>query len=354
MVFPFYIILLLSPLFFSCGTGPVYEQPEDVYARDNTEEAADLSGGKYPPVPDGLPTLVFGEIWGYLVSGREDALGSDLPLTDVVYFGAEVDTYGKLTGIPDRENAGSFSGRMHLSATCNSRSLTHFVLEGGSRVRTELVADLLTASAPYDGLQIDFELVPARDGDNFLSFLLELREGLGDKYFTVALPARTRAIQDDVYDYGRIRPLVDRIFVMAYDEHWSSSAPGPVASIQWCRDTAAYALQTIGPEKLVMGLPFYGRTWGNVNTFRAFFFSGIERIKNENSVTVIRREDEIPTFTYEIPVTVTAYYDDVYSLSARSLLYRDMGVNAIGFWSLGQEDPRIWDFLSPAKTRQAE
>jgi hypothetical protein len=353
MAFPV-LMFLLFPLFVSCGTEPEHEQPGDVYVRDNLGEEAVFSGGEYPLVPDGLPVLVFDEIWGYLVNGREDALRSDLPLTDVVYFGAEVDAYGKLTGVPDWKNAGSFSGRIHLAAACNSRSLTHFVLEDGSPVRLELVADLLAASAPYDGLQIDFELVPARDGDNFFSFLLELREGLGDKRFTVALPARTQAIQDDVYDYDRIRPLVDRIFVMAYDEHWSSSAPGPVASMQWCRDTAAYALQTIGPEKLVMGLPFYGRTWGSVNTFRAFFFSGIERIKNENSVTVIRREDEIPTFTYEIPVTVTVYYDDVYSLSARSLLYRDMGVKAIGFWSLGQEDLRIWNFLRPAKAWQAE
>jgi spore germination protein YaaH len=94
-----------------------------------------------------------------------------------------------------------------------------------------------------------------------------------------------------------------------------------------------------------MGLPFYGRTWGSVNTFRAFYFSGIERIKNENSVTDTRREEDIPTFTYDVPVTVTVYYEDVHSLSARSLLYKDMGVRSIGFWSLGQEDGRIWEFL---------
>jgi spore germination protein YaaH len=132
---------------------------------------------------------------------------------------------------------------------------------------------------------------------------------------------------------------------MAYDEHWSTSAPGPIASMKWSRDVAEYALKTIGSEKLVMGLPCYGRTWGSVNTFRAFYFSGIERIKNENSVIDTRREDGIPTFTYDVPVTVTAYYEDGYSLSARSLLYRDMGVRSIGFWSLGQEDGRIWEFL---------
>jgi spore germination protein YaaH len=164
--------------------------------------------------------------------------------------------------------------------------------------------------------------------------------------FTIALKARTRTLSNDVYDYRLIAPLVDRILIMAYDEHWSTSAPGPIASMAWCRSVAAYGLSTIPPEKLIMGIPFYGRTWGSENTSRAFFHSGIERIKRENQVTEVRREGGVPTFTYEIPFTVTAYYEDEYSLSRRIEMYRTMGVKSIGFWCLGQETPVIWNLLS--------
>jgi spore germination protein YaaH len=109
---------------------------------------------------------------------------------------------------------------------------------------------------------------------------------------------------------------------------------------------ARYGLSVIPPEKLIMGIPFYGRTWGSENTFRAFFHSGIERIKRENQVTTVRREMGIPTFTYEIPVTVTVYYEDEYSLSRRIEMYRTMGVKSIGFWCLGQETPVIWSLLN--------
>ncbi|MDR2404216.1 MAG: glycoside hydrolase [Spirochaetaceae bacterium] len=298
------------------------------------------------PDPDNLPVSSFDEIWGYLVSGREEALLADLPLSDVGYFGAEVDSYGQLTDVPDRGKIAWFPGRTHLVVTCNSRSLTHFVLEPDGRARAGLIAGLLAAVKPFDGLQIDFELVPAKDGESFRSFLVELRRGLGDKMLTIALPARTRLREDDVYNYREIAPLVDRVLVMAYDEHWSSSEPGPIASLEWCRSVAAHALGTVGPEKLIMGLPFYGRTWGNVQVFRAFFFSGIERIKEENKVRDIRREGGIPTFTYEIPTTVTVYYEDAYSLSTRLDLYRSMGVRSAGFWSLGQETPAIWSLIT--------
>jgi spore germination protein YaaH len=292
-----------------------------------------------------LPVLSFGEIWGYVVAKREDELDAAFPLSDVGYFGAEIDSYGKLTGVPGRDKLAFFSGRVHLVTACNSRGLAHFALEPGSRTRRQLVADLLEASRNFDGLQIDFELIPPLDGDNFRSFLGELRQGLGGKTLSVALPARTRAIPNDVFDYRKILPLVDRILVMAYDEHWSTSEPGPVASIPWCRDVAAYALETIGPEKLIMGLPFYGRSWGSVNGNRAFYHSGIRRIGRENRVTESHREDGVPTFSYETTMKVTVYYDDDYSLSTRLQMYRGMGVRSVGFWSIGQETPAIWSLL---------
>jgi hypothetical protein len=354
-------LLCLLFLFSSCASAPAPVTPEDGDVPVSLDNAVMEEGegewewegeqeeyflyGEFPQDAGDLPVLGFTEIWGYLMVDREQALKLNYPLTDLVYFGAEVDTYGKLTGVPSRRRVSRFPGRLHLVVACNSRPLTHFILDPESAVRRQLVEDLLEAAAPYDGLQIDFELIPARDGANFLSFLRDLRKGLGDKMFTIALPARRRAIADDVFDYAKIAPLVDRIFVMAYDEHWSASGPGSIASLDWCRSVADYALKTVGPEKLIMGLPFYGRAWGDTNPSKAYVYSGIETIRKENSITEIRRENGIPTFSYETTVKVTAYYEDVYSLSLRSGLYHDMGVKSIGFWRLGQEDTSVWNFL---------
>ncbi|MDR0554315.1 MAG: glycoside hydrolase [Treponema sp.] len=328
---------------------PSAEAEADTLAEEEEEEEEetpfweDLSADV-----EGLPVSTFGETWAYLISGQEQYLKANYPLTDVGYFGAEVDAYGKLTGVPNPQKIAYFPGRKHLVVACNGRGLTHFVLEPESRTRRLFVADLLEAAKNFDGLQIDFEAVPARDGDAFRSFLAELREGLAKKSLTIALPARVQTLGSDVYDYRKILPLVDRIFVMAYDEHWSTSAPGPIASLNWSRRVAKYALDTVGAEKLIMGLPFYGRTWGNINTFRAFFYSGIQRIIAENHVTDIRREEGIPTFTYEIPVKVTVYYEDAHSLAARLSMYRAMGARAVGFWCLGQETPAVWRLLQVA------
>lgn len=298
-----------------------------------------------PPPGANLPVARFNEVWAYLVSGREQALNQNNPISDLVYFGAEVDSYGKLVDIPNFRKIANFNGRKHFAAVCNSRSLTHFVLAEGSAERRALIRDLLDAAKPYNGLQIDFEYVPARDRDSFLSFLRELRAGLDNKVFSIALPARTRTIKDDVYDYARIKPVVDRILVMAYDEHWSASKPGPIASMGWCQRIAKYALETIGKEKLIMGLPFYGRSWGSTNVNKAYIYTTVEEILKEQNIGEIQRENGIPTFRYETPITVTVYYEDDYSLSARLQMYKKMGVTSVGFWRLGQETPSFWPVI---------
>jgi spore germination protein YaaH len=298
-----------------------------------------------PPMDKNFPVSTFREIWAYLVAGREQALNLNYPITDLVYFGAEVDSYGKLVDIPNFRNISSFRGRKHFVAACNSRSLTHFVLMEGSNERKALVSDLLEAARQYDGLQIDFEYVPARDGGAFLSFLGELRSGLGGRMLSIALPARTRTLNEDVYDYSRIKPLVDRILVMAYDEHWSTSEPGPVASMGWCQRVARYSLETVGTEKLIMGLPFYGRSWGNMNPNRALVYSTTEEILREQKTAEIQREDGIPYFKYTMPVSVTLYYEDIYSLSARLEMYKKMGVSQTGFWRLGYESRAFWAYI---------
>ena len=334
-----------------CHSPPVQPPAEPVTlgtvgeSDDVTEEGDIPAELVLPPPGEDLPVSSFAEVWAYLVSGREQALKADLPVSDLGYFGAELDSYGKLVDVPDIKKVSSFPGRVHLVAACNGRALTHFTLAEGSPERKALVKDLLEAAKPYHGLQIDFEYVLAKDGDVFLSFLKELRQGLGQKVFSVALPARTRQLQEDVYDYAKIKPIVDRILIMAYDEHWSTSKPGPIASMGWCQRVAKHALETIGSEKLIMGLPFYGRSWGSMEPNRAYLFSGIEGILKDQDIGEVKRENGIPTFRYETPLSVTVYYEDVYSLSARLEMYKKLGVSSVGFWRLGQETPAIWPLI---------
>lgn len=298
---------------------------------------------------EGKP-VAFAETWGYVSAGREDEYDSSLPITDVCYFSAEINSYGELVSVPVRSRLKTGKARCHLVIVCDSRALTHFVLDPEYGVRKQLLKSIVKAAAPYDGVQIDFELVPARDRKHFLTFLADLRYMLGQaKWFTVCVPARFKKLSDDIYPYTEIANYSDRVFVMAYDEHWSSSAPGPVASMDWSRKVMEYAIKAIPEKKLIMGIPFYGRFWAEQATAGAYYFSRLNRMMVAAGVEEITYENDIPKVKYTTQVDVTGYFNDAWSDVALLRMYKEAGVKKVGFWRVGQEDPEFWKWLEIKK-----
>jgi hypothetical protein len=103
-----------------------------------------------------------------------------------------------------------------------------------------------------------------------------------------------------------------------------------------------------------MGIPFYGRGWGDKTTSRALVHSTAQNLRNEFGITQIERENGIPKFSYEVVVKVTVYFEDLYSLTSRMEMYNGMGINHIGFWCLGQEDPAIWRYIGTGAVKTTE
>jgi spore germination protein len=338
-------LFLAACLCISCVTSgkiPEGSNPENapVYSDNNDS----VSGEK----------VVFTRILGYVPEKSEDQLEGWFPLTDVGYFATDVDCYGHLTDIPDRSNLSSFSGTTYLVTTCSSRSLTHFVLDPEYSVRNSLIDELATAACQFDGIQIDYEYVPMRDGVFFLQFLIALKKKIGKKLLSVCVPARIRMIENDIYSYKAIASVADSIVVMAYDEHWSGSEPGPVASMDWCRRVAAYAKEQIPADKLIMGIPLYGRSWGNTRVSGAWKYPTVSGILQQHRIDEIERKDSIPYFQYTAEVHVVCWFEDAVSVIARCRMYSDMGIKNISLWCIGQEDREIWKWLVTESVRDTD
>ena len=332
----------------SLYAGGKKDKTDHSYLDDETKDADPCRVLYNHDEPEGDP-IVLNEVWGYVMYGREDKFTNDMPITDLCYFSADVNSYGEITDVPKASyfrNRG-YEGRIHLVVTCTGRALTHLVMEPDFGVRKTLVSSIAKMSKDYDGVQIDFETVPARDVENFRTFLTDVRKAIGkDKIFSVALAARVKKISDDIYNYEKIYPLADKIIIMAYDEHWSGSVPGSVASYDWCEKVSDYSKSVIPEEKLVMGLPFYGRTWQEGGSYgSAWVFTSISRILNENNITHVERENGVPYFSATIPVNVTGYFEDTYSLVTRARMYNEKGIDKFAFWRVGQEDISFWQWL---------
>ena len=48
---------------------------------------------------------------------------------------------------------------------------------------------------------------------------------------------------------------------MTYEEHYEGGISGPVASIGFVENSIRYALEKTSADKIVLGIPFFGRVW---------------------------------------------------------------------------------------------
>src|SRR5207249_3808074 len=127
-----------------------------------------------------------------------------------------------------------------------------------------------TLAEGYDGVDLDLEGVDAADRPLLTRFVSWLGSALHDnaKLLTLAIPAKERDVTvgwAGAYDYAALGVEADLVTVMAYEYRGPFSGPGSVAPYDWVARVAAFSTSQIPPEKVLLGLSFYGYDWNTTS-----------------------------------------------------------------------------------------
>lgn len=214
------------------------------------------------------------------------------------------------------------------------------------RARTALLDRLepFLAANQASGAFFDFENLPPAAQPDYRRFLAEASQRFHRRGWIVAIAVPVGA--GSGWEPRLYAPLVDRLFLMAYDEHESSSGPGPIASQQWFETSIARAAAGVPRSKLVVAIGNYAYDWHD-NT--------ADPLGVEEAWQSARDSDTVPSFDASSGNSGFAYEEGntrhvVWLLDAASaynqltFLHR-VGLQDVALWRLGSEDPALWSMF---------
>lgn len=186
----------------------------------------------------------------------------------------------------------------------------------------------------YRGLVIDFEDLKPADTSAYLLLVRTLTRAAHARRVT---PVSVTVVGFDslAYPVRRLLQQTDRIIIMAYDQHWQTAPPGPIASPDWVTNMVTRRLAEAGKNnesRVVVALPVYGYRWPahGPATVVGFSDAGTGLIRDSAS------------FNLHSPDSSTWVCDAV-TLDTLARRVRALGPRTLALWRLGLEDPKIWE-----------
>jgi spore germination protein YaaH len=294
-------------------------------------------------------------------------------LTTIAFFEAELEGSGVISDlhgwpVEGLTNLAHENGvRVVLVAKDFTASKLETLLSTPSN-RQNAIRHLLDAvkMGKGDGVNVDFENVPASQRSNLVTFMQELvtafHTELPGSQVTMNIPG---VDWSEAFDEEQLLAITDGIVLMGYDYYWKNGdVAGPISPIgdsqRWgSHYSVTSSLDNLvlaskgNPQKIILGVPYYGYEWKtkdlNVPS------PNLEFIESKHYSDILK---ELPAFIrlWDVSSQTPYYfkesdhqvwYEDAVSLGLKYDLVRNRGVAGIAIWALGYDGDQteLWALL---------
>lgn len=217
------------------------------------------------------------------------------------------------------------------------------------------------------GFQIDFENIAPQDRQFYTEFVQQAAAAL-HRYGMLLSVALVPRFSDAplgaskpgeaapgqwaaAFDYRALGEAADFVTLMAYDNFGREDPPGPIAGFDWVNRALGYAISHIPANKILLGIPLYGREWTETRhgySARSLTFPDIDSLLvNHHLEAKWDARGQAPWFRYRAGGSLrTVYYEDNRSLREKLGLIPEFNLKGFAAWRIGSESPSFWTLAS--------
>ena len=294
-------------------------------------------------------------------------------LTSISIFGLEVDGKGNIvTSHADSQGDGGWlmwkdsSLNSFIKKTTSNGIKTYLTLKSFNNENIEnLVSSdsaektfisnalYLVNSKNLDGINLDFEYSgvssdAVRDGFTRLVTNLntELKRQLPNSTLTIDTYITSGSVPG-LFDITLLSKQSDAFVIMGYDMHYSQGSPGPISPMGGDVNIIGLIqgyLEKVGPEKLILALPYYGYDWpinpaSSENSANAGIIPYAEIAIDSKKYNLLwDNTSQTPSYTYTDNGTKhEVHFENVRSLGIKYDFVNAKGLLGVGIWALGYD-----------------
>jgi spore germination protein YaaH len=215
----------------------------------------------------------------------------------------------------------------------------------GAAFITALAAEARTQG--YGGYILDFESLSPQAVPAYAPFLARLRAALKplgrELWVTTSLAADPALIR-------QLSQSTDAVVLMAYDQCWANSTPGPIAGVDWLQHNLDAKLGSVDPGRYIVALGAYGYDWPKGRPAAVVSAPEAAQRARTSSQTITRAPpDANPHFSYVGAggVSHAVWYLDAATFRAQRAAAEARHARGVAIWRLGLEDAGLWAKAAP-------
>jgi spore germination protein len=151
-------------------------------------------------------------------------------------------------------------------------------------------------------------------------------------------------------NFAAIGRVANQVRIMAYDYHWATSAPGPVAPLPWVRSVLKYAKSQIPAHKIILGVPLYGYDWSGGNAQAVTWLQALRLARAHHVTARYDTSAQAPWFSYTDSSgrRHVVWFENQASSTAKFDVALGSQIGGVYLWMFGYEEPGTWPALAGA------